>query len=71
MGEVDFFLNENSYLKIFLSKYCEGYTLVGPTYRLGGFGFVSPFTNLSDTSYSYVERTVFYLIFIVYFRLSQ
>lgn len=28
--------------KVFLAKYCEGYTMVGPTYQLGGFGFVFP-----------------------------
>jgi hypothetical protein len=69
-GGVSAIFDENPYLKIFLSKYCEGYTMVGPTYRLGGFGFVSLFTNQSGISYSYVEGTVFYFIFIVYFRLS-
>ncbi|KXG19505.1 glutamate receptor 2.9-like isoform X3 [Sorghum bicolor] len=38
-GGVSAIFDENPYLKIFLSKYCEGYTMVGPTYRLGGFGF--------------------------------
>lgn len=28
--------------KVFLAKYCKGYTTAGPTYRLGGFGFVFP-----------------------------
>lgn len=27
--------------KVFLSKYCKGYTKTGPVYKLGGFGFVS------------------------------
>lgn len=27
--------------KVFLSKYCKGYTIAGPTFSLGGFGFVS------------------------------
>ncbi|OEL18751.1 Glutamate receptor 2.8 [Dichanthelium oligosanthes] len=36
-------VDEVPYLKIFLSKYCEGYTMVGPTYHgLGGFGFAFP-----------------------------
>ncbi|KAF8410065.1 hypothetical protein HHK36_002587 [Tetracentron sinense] len=26
--------------KVFLAKYCKGYTMAGPTYKLGGFGFV-------------------------------
>ena len=27
--------------KIFLAKYCKGYTTTGPTFKLGGVGFVS------------------------------
>lgn len=42
-GGVSAIFDEIPYLKMFLSKYSEGYTMVGPTYRLGGFGFVSPF----------------------------
>ncbi|RLN13531.1 hypothetical protein C2845_PM09G05270 [Panicum miliaceum] len=38
-GGVSAIVDEVPYLKIFLSKYCEGYTMVGPTYKLGGFGF--------------------------------
>ncbi|TVU12252.1 hypothetical protein EJB05_45887, partial [Eragrostis curvula] len=41
-GGVSAVFDEIPYLKIFLSKYCEGYTMVGPTYRLGGFGFAFP-----------------------------
>lgn len=26
--------------KVFLAKYCKGYTTAGPTFKLGGFGFV-------------------------------
>ncbi|XP_021685999.2 glutamate receptor 3.2 isoform X2 [Hevea brasiliensis] len=26
--------------KVFLGKYCSGFTISGPTYKLGGFGFV-------------------------------
>ncbi|GFS33238.1 hypothetical protein Acr_00g0027280 [Actinidia rufa] len=26
--------------KVFLATYCEGYTMAGPKYKLGGFGFV-------------------------------
>ncbi|XWS25609.1 hypothetical protein CRYUN_Cryun27aG0082500 [Craigia yunnanensis] len=28
--------------KVFLAKYCKGYTMTGPTFKLGGFGFVVP-----------------------------
>lgn len=41
-GVVSAIFDEIPYLKVFLSKYCEGYTMVGPTYRLGGFGFAFP-----------------------------
>ncbi|XP_040967828.1 glutamate receptor 2.9-like [Gossypium hirsutum] len=26
--------------KVFLAKYCKGFTMTGPTFKLGGFGFV-------------------------------
>ncbi|CAM0913184.1 unnamed protein product [Alopecurus aequalis] len=41
-GGVSAIFDEIAYLKVFLSKYCEGYTMVGPTYKLGGFGFAFP-----------------------------
>ncbi|XVE70081.1 hypothetical protein DITRI_Ditri10aG0043200 [Diplodiscus trichospermus] len=28
--------------QVFLAKYCKGYTMTGPTFKLGGFGFVFP-----------------------------
>ncbi|KAF6175243.1 hypothetical protein GIB67_030461 [Kingdonia uniflora] len=28
--------------KVFLAKYCYGFTMAGPTFKLGGFGFVFP-----------------------------
>ena len=28
--------------KVFLAKYCKGYTMTGPTFKLGGFAFVNP-----------------------------
>ncbi|EEF38777.1 glutamate receptor 2 plant, putative [Ricinus communis] len=30
------------YAKVLLEKYCTGFNIAGPTYELGGFGFVSP-----------------------------
>nr|XP_020159407.1 glutamate receptor 2.8-like [Aegilops tauschii subsp. strangulata] len=41
-GGVSAIFDEIPYLKAFLSKYCEGYTMIGPTYRLGGFAFAFP-----------------------------
>ncbi|KAG8375363.1 hypothetical protein BUALT_Bualt10G0092300 [Buddleja alternifolia] len=34
--------DELPYMKLFLSKYCSKYTMVGPTYKTDGFGFVFP-----------------------------
>jgi len=41
-GGVAAIFQEIPYVRLFLSKQC-GYTMVGPTYRTGGLGFVSSF----------------------------
>ena len=33
--------DEIPYMKLFLSKHCSKYTMVAPTYKTVGFGFVS------------------------------
>lgn len=33
--------DEIPYMKLFLGKYCSKYTMIGPTYKTDGFGFVS------------------------------
>ena len=40
-GGVAAILDEIPYLKLFLIKNCSKYTMVGPTYKTDGFGFVS------------------------------
>lgn len=40
-GGVDAVFDEIPYMKLFLAKYCAEYTMVGPTYKTDGFGFVS------------------------------
>ncbi|XP_058113157.1 glutamate receptor 2.8-like [Magnolia sinica] len=35
-------MDEIPYIKVFLKNHCRRYTMVGPTYRTGGFGFVFP-----------------------------
>ena len=35
---------EVPYIKLFLAKYCKGYTMVGPIYKSAGFAFVSSIT---------------------------
>lgn len=41
-GGVAAMFDELPYLKVFLSQYCDGYTMVGPIYKTDGFGFVFP-----------------------------
>ncbi|MQM01374.1 hypothetical protein Taro_034132 [Colocasia esculenta] len=41
-GGVSAIIDELPYIKVFLSKYCGKYTMVGPTYKTDGFGFVFP-----------------------------
>ena len=40
-GGVAAIFDEIPYLKLFIAKYCSKYTMVGPTYKTDGFGFVS------------------------------
>ncbi|KAF7065620.1 hypothetical protein CFC21_071708 [Triticum aestivum] len=40
-GGIAAVIDEVPYIKIFLSKHCKGYTMVGPIYKSEGFGFVS------------------------------
>jgi len=40
-GGIAAVIHEVPYIKIFLSKHCKGYTMVGPIYKSEGFGFVS------------------------------
>jgi hypothetical protein len=40
-GKVAVIVDEIPYLKLFLKKYCDNYTMTGPTYKYNGFGFVS------------------------------
>lgn len=32
--------------KLFLAKYCKGFRMVGPTYKVGGYGYVSMYKIL-------------------------
>ncbi|XP_068307398.1 glutamate receptor 2.8-like [Pyrus communis] len=34
--------DENPYMKLFIAKYCSKYTMVEPTFKADGFGFVFP-----------------------------
>ncbi|XP_062221746.1 glutamate receptor 2.9-like [Phragmites australis] len=41
-GGVAAVFDEIPYLKLLLSQYCDGYTMVGPVFKTDGFGFVFP-----------------------------
>ncbi|KAG9445865.1 hypothetical protein H6P81_011993 [Aristolochia fimbriata] len=45
--------------KVFLAKYCQGFTIAGPTYKPGGFGFVFPKGSplVSDLSEAILQIT--------------
>jgi hypothetical protein len=46
-------------IKVFLAKHCKGFTTSGPTYRVGGFGFVnivSPLTSHCFNVFSIPQR---------------
>lgn len=40
-GTVAAVFHELPYIKLFLKKYCSGFTMLGPTQRTAGLGFVS------------------------------
>ncbi|PON73154.1 Ionotropic glutamate receptor [Parasponia andersonii] len=41
-GEIVAAFDEIPYMKLFIAKHCSNYTMVGPTYKTDGFGFVFP-----------------------------
>ena len=47
-GGVAAIFDEVPYLKLFLSKHCTDFTVVGKTYKTDGFGFVSSFPCFKD-----------------------
>ncbi|KAH1065607.1 hypothetical protein J1N35_030594 [Gossypium stocksii] len=49
--EVAFFVVPHA--KVFLAKYCKGFTMTGPTFKLGGFGFV--FSKGSRLAFEFSE----------------
>jgi len=38
---------ELPYKKVFINQYCKGYTATTPSYKFGGFGFVSSYYNFA------------------------
>ncbi|CAM0913187.1 unnamed protein product [Alopecurus aequalis] len=56
-GGVTAIFDEVPYLRLFLSRYCNGYYMVGPIYKSGGFGFVFPMGSplVADVSLAIME----------------
>ncbi|XVF25703.1 hypothetical protein REPUB_Repub13aG0236500 [Reevesia pubescens] len=50
-NRIDAAFLEVPYEKVFLNKYCNDYTSISPTYRFGGFGFVSINYSLNALKY--------------------
>lgn len=50
-GTVAAIVDEVPYIKVFLSKHCSGFMMVGPTYKTDGFGFVCLPLSLSLAIY--------------------
>ena len=44
-GRIAAAFDELPYMKPFVAKYCSKYTMVAPTLKAGGFGFVSPWLS--------------------------
>ncbi|KAF5203876.1 Glutamate receptor 2.2 [Thalictrum thalictroides] len=58
-GEIVAAFLEVPYIKVFLAKHCKDFVVVGPTYTIGGFGFVFPKGSpiLPDISKAVLEVT--------------
>ena len=60
------------YMKLFLSKYCSKYTMVEPTFKTGGFGFVRSLLYLyllfSSPSILFMYELVYFLMQLFYVR---
>lgn len=55
-GGVSAIIDELPYIRLFLSKYCDKYTMIGPTYPTSGLGYVSPISSLFPSSLSALKR---------------
>uniref|UniRef100_A0A0E0M1H3 Ionotropic glutamate receptor C-terminal domain-containing protein n=1 Tax=Oryza punctata TaxID=4537 RepID=A0A0E0M1H3_ORYPU len=58
-GGIAALVHEVPYIKLFLAKHCEGYTMIGPIYKTAGFGFAFPkgSTLLGDISKAILNIT--------------
>ncbi|KAK4784291.1 hypothetical protein SAY86_018659 [Trapa natans] len=54
-GGVAAIFDEIPFIQLFLAKYCSQYTMVGPTYKTDGLGFVFP---MRSPLVSYISRAV-------------
>ncbi|XP_060672814.1 glutamate receptor 2.8-like [Ziziphus jujuba] len=54
-GGVDAIIDEIPFFKLFLSKYCSGYTMAGPIYKSDGFGFAF---QIGSPLVPYISRAI-------------
>lgn len=45
-GGIAAFVDETPYMKLFLARYCNKYTMIGPIFKTDGHGFVRSLTYL-------------------------
>lgn len=62
--------DEVPYIKLFLTKYCSKYITVEPTFKTGGFGFVSSLTLFFSVSLIYFLLVHLHIFFSLGFRPS-
>lgn len=65
-GGISAAFGEIPYMKLFLAKHCSKYTMVSPTIKTDGFGFVCSFFLLHFSSYIYIY--IYILILCISFR---
>lgn len=49
-GGIDAAFDEVAYIKLFMAKYCSEYSIIEPTYKADGFGFVSTYLPVQSIS---------------------
>lgn len=57
-GGIDAIVDEIPYVKLFLHRYGSQYKRVGPTYKSGGFGFVSSSIAMNCSSLASITRNL-------------
>ena len=60
--KISAYIVESPYAKVFLTKYCKGYTATTAAYKFGGLGFVSAY-NFFFGMFTFTKCFAFILVF--------